>query len=169
MRRCCRSSRIIQSPCVEPSASARASLEKHVGKRRRQPRGEIVHAEHTLVRKRALTISERLRIELGNTAVEVPFDIRNFVGGQNIAYRRKDMIDDLFAGKVEHQLVAVPTRLDARFADAQSGCARYKSLSSLTPSGSNHKPNRIPFRSHLFISYSLFAYVDFLRFVTTTI
>ena len=102
--------------------------------------------EHVPVEELALALGrDRRRPRVGQEAVPVPLHVVDRRAREDVADGRREVVDDGGLGEVEHELVA---RLSVRRRPgtpiAHSGCARNRSLSGLTISGSIHSPNFRP-------------------------
>ena len=98
---------IIQHAGIETSAAAGAVFKEDIRKRFDKTIHEVVCTEHEAVHDLLLALRrEQRRADLGQIAVEVPFDVINLIFTEDFIHLREDIIAHVFSRHIEDVLQA---------------------------------------------------------------
>ena len=107
---------------VEATAAAGAGLEQDVREAVRQPPVELVQAQHVAVVELALALGRQAQaVRLGDRPVEVPLDVADGRGREHGLQSVVQVVDDLGAAHVQHELLAGLGARPAGHADGPVG------------------------------------------------
>ena len=135
-----------EQPGIEAAAAAGARLEQDLGEGRVQARVQVVHAEDVAVEELALPVGRQGRaVRLGDVAVHVPLHVRIGRAPEHVGQDREEVVDDLRAAHVEHELLAALGPRPAGHADrpVRVGLEELAAF-GLIISGSIHSPKSMP-------------------------
>ncbi len=105
--------RVIQHSGIEPSAASAAAFEQDIRILLYQPLHKVVQAYHVIIKDVTLRIG-RMRVNVGDRPVAVPFNIFYVALVENLAHPVVHIVDYLFSREIEHELIPSPHRLVAR-------------------------------------------------------
>ena len=98
---------VVQDACIEAAAAARAALEQDVRMRLRDALENVVEAEHEARAHLTLAFWRQFSREgIRQMAVEVPLDVVNRRGVENLADSVDEVVAHIGAREVEHELMA---------------------------------------------------------------
>ncbi len=98
--------RIIQHAWVEPAAPAGTGLKEYMREFLRQPLVQLIDAKDITVEHFPLPVCRQgLAIALGNAAVHIPFNIRNFCLPQDGGHHPINRVHNLRPGEIQYILI----------------------------------------------------------------
>ena len=97
---------IMKHAGIESSAAAAASLNQHIRISLSESVQKFIQSEHITMRNLSLTFCRKCcTVNIADTSVKVPFEIIHIRLIQNLCHLIKDMISDIFSGKIKHKLI----------------------------------------------------------------
>ena len=106
---------VIHHTGIISSAASAAALDQHIRISLSESVQKFIQTKHITMRNFSLTFCRKYcTVNITDASVKIPFQIINICLVQNLCHLIKDMISDIFSGKIKHKLVTSTVRSSAR-------------------------------------------------------
>ena len=106
---------IMKHSCVKSSAASAAALDQHIRISLSESVQKFIQTKNITVRNLSLAVCRKCcTVNITDASVKIPFQIIDIRFVQDLGHLIKDMISDIFSGKIKHKLVTSTVRSSAR-------------------------------------------------------